>query len=147
MELNIHRLAEMLSLTMTIPTVVLAIAVVYLWFPAARAALKADRKDARQWFILGVVFGFIGSAIDNVYWFMPWSASFMGESDLFRQLTDIGVFFNIILRQGFGIAAAYCHIKASEMSSIQNIKFVNRLMVCSYLTGLGYVLLMGIHIG
>lgn len=145
MELSIHRVAEMLSLTMTIPTVVLAIAVVYLWFPAARAALRSDRKDARQWFILGVVFGFIGSAIDNVYWFMPWSASFMGESDLFRQLTDIGVFFNIIFRQGFGIAAAYCHIKASEMSSVPQLRFVNKLIVCSYIVGMFYVVFMGMH--
>ena len=147
MELNIHRVAEMLSLTMTIPTVVLAIAVVYLWFPAARAALRADSKDAQQWFILGVVFGFIGSAVDNLYWFLPWSASYIGETEIFHKLTNAGVYFNIFMRQGLGIAAAYCHIKASEMSSIQNIKFVNRLIVCSYLVGLGYVLLMGIHIG
>jgi hypothetical protein len=143
--MTLHRVAEMLSLSMTIPTVILAIAVVYLWFPAARAALRSDRKDARQWFVLGVVFGFIGSAIDNIYWFMPWSASYMGESDLFRQLTDIGVFFNIIFRQGFGIAAAYCHIKASEMSSVPQLRFANKIIVCSYIVGMFYVVLMGMH--
>ena len=117
--MNIHRIAEMISLIMTIPTVLLAISVVYLWLPAARAALKADSRDAHQWFILGVVGGFLGSAIDNLYWFMPWTASFMGESAIFSQLTDSGVYFNVFFRQGLGIFAAYCHIKAAEMSSLK----------------------------
>ena len=46
MNVSTHHLAEMLSLAMTIPTVVLAIAVVYLWLPAARVAAKEDTRDA-----------------------------------------------------------------------------------------------------
>ena len=129
--MNIHQLAEMISLIMTIPTVLLAAAVVYLWLPAARAALKEDSRDAHQWFILGVVGGFLGSAIDNSYWFMPWTASFMGETAVFGQLTDFGVYFNVFFRQGLGIFAAYCHIKAAEMSSLKNVMLINRLLVAS----------------
>ena len=140
--MNIHRIAEMISLIMTIPTVLLAISVVYLWLPAARAALKADSRDAHQWFILGVVGGFLGSAIDNLYWFMPWTASFMGESAIFSQLTDFGVYFNVFFRQGLGIFAAYCHIKAAEMSSIKQVQIINRLMVAAYFIGISYVLLV-----
>ena len=140
--MNIHRIAEMISLIMTIPTVLLAISVVYLWLPAARAALKADSRDAHQWFILGVVGGFLGSAIDNLYWFMPWTASFMGESAIFSQLTDSGVYFNVFFRQGLGIFAAYCHIKAAEMSSLKNVQIINRLMVAAYFIGISYVLLV-----
>ena len=140
--MNIHRIAEMISLIMTIPTVLLAISVVYLWLPAARAALKADSRDAHQWFILGVVGGFLGSAIDNLYWFMPWTASFMGESAIFSQLTDFGVYFNVFFRQGLGIFAAFCHIKAAEMSSLKNVKLINRLLVASYFIGISYVLII-----
>ncbi len=140
--MNIHRIAEMISLIMTIPTVLLAVSVVYLWLPAARAALKADSRDAHQWFILGVVGGFIGSAVDNLYWFMPWTASFMGEAAIFAKLTDSGVYFNVFFRQGLGIFAAYCHIKAAEMSSIKQVQIINRLMVASYFIGISYVLLI-----
>ena len=140
--MTIHRIAEMISLIMTIPTVLLAVSVVYLWLPAARAALKADSRDAHQWFILGVVGGFIGSAVDNLYWFMPWTASFMGESAIFAKLTEFGVYFNVFFRQGLGIFAAYCHIKAAEMSSIKQVQIINRLMVASYFIGISYVLLI-----
>lgn len=140
--MNIHQLAEMISLIMTIPTVLLAAAVVYLWLPAARAALKEDSRDAHQWFILGVVGGFLGSAIDNSYWFMPWTASFMGETEIFGQLTDFGVYFNVFFRQGLGIFAAYCHIRAAEMSSLKNVMVINRLLVASYFVGISYVLII-----
>ena len=140
--MNIHQLAEMISLIMTIPTVLLAAAVVYLWLPAARSALKEDSRDAHQWFILGVVGGFIGSAIDNSYWFMPWTASFMGETAIFGQLTEFGVYFNVFFRQGLGIFAAFCHIKAAEMSSLKNVKLINRLLVASYFVGISYVLII-----
>ena len=142
MDLGIHHIAETLSLIMTIPTVLLAAAVVYLWLPAARAALKEDSRDAHQWFILGVVGGFLGSAIDNSYWFLPWTASFMGESAIFSQLTEFGVYFNVFFRQGLGIFAAYCHIKAAEMSSLKNVMIINRLLVASYFVGISYVLII-----
>jgi hypothetical protein len=141
-DLDIHHIAEMLSLIMTIPTVLLAAAVVYLWLPAARAALEADSRDAHQWFILGVVGGFIGSAVDNLYWFMPWTASFMGETAIFSNLTESGVYFNVFFRQGLGIFAAYCHIKAAEMSSLKNVMIINRLLVASYFVGISYVLII-----
>ena len=140
--MSIHSLAEMISLIMTIPTVLLAVSVVYLWLPAARKALKADNRDAHQWFILGVVGGFAGSAIDNAYWFLPWTASFIGEAAIFHQLTEFGVYFNVFFRQGLGIFAAYCHIRAAEMSSIKQVQIINRVMVAAYFIGISYVLLV-----
>jgi hypothetical protein len=137
--LDIHHLAEMLSLVMTVPTVILAFAVVYLWLPAARAAANTPERDANQWFILGVVGGFIGAAMDNLYWFLPWSASFVGETKAFEELTSLGVYFNVIFRQGLGIFAAWCHIRAAEMSSIKGVRFVNKLIVFSYVIGILYV--------
>ena len=74
--------------------------------------------------------------------FLPWSASFIGESAIFGHLTEFGVYFNVFFRQGLGIFAAYCHIKAAEMSSIKQVQIINRVMVASYFIGISYVLLI-----
>ena len=132
-----QEIAELISLGMTFPTVVLAIAVVYVWFPSARNAVLKSNKEAHDWFIVGVVVGFVGSLLDNIYWFMPWTASFLGHP-AFETLTNAGVFFNVFFRQGCGIIAAYCHIKAAEWSENTSSRFVNRLLASSYLIGFAY---------
>ena len=126
---------------MTFPTVILAIAVVYTWFPSARAAIKSNNPTAQDWFIIGVVAGFIGSVLDNAYWFMPWTASFL-EHDAFQTLTNMGVFFNIFFRQGLGIIAAYCHLRAAEISSNRRIRGLNTLLFASNLIGIAYSLML-----
>ena len=68
----------------------------------------------------------------------------MGEVEIFQTLTDAGVYFNVIFRQGLGIFAAFCHIKAAEMSTIPKIKVINRIIVFSYLVGVLYVLMIGL---
>lgn len=135
---TLQEVAELTSLGMTLPTVVLAIAVVYMWFPSARDAWKATTKKAHDWFILGVVAGFIGATLDNLYWFMPWTASFL-DDPLFAKLTNMGVFFNIFFRQGLGIVAAYCHLKAAELSDKSPLRFVNKLLCLSNVLGVFYV--------
>lgn len=136
-----QELAELISLGMTFPTIVLAMAVVYTWFPSARKACSSNSPKAQDWFIVGVVAGFIGSALDNTYWFFPWSASFL-EHPAFLKLTSVGVFFNIFFRQGIGIIAAYCHLKAAELSDTNKMKSLNKLLVASNLIGLSYTLLL-----
>ena len=124
---------------MTIPTVVLAFAVIYMWLPSARESWKRDTKTGHDWFIMGVAVGFCGAALDNIYWFMPWTASYLGHP-AFSDLTNAGVFFNIVFRQGLGITAAYCHLKAAEVSSGRKLRFVNSLLVASNLVGLAYAI-------
>ena len=98
---------------LTVPTVVLAVAVVTVWSPAALRAIKRPGTERRgeDWFIVGVVAGFIGATLDNIYWAFPWTATFL-ESPLGWKLTSAGVFFNVFFRQGLGIVAGYCHLKA-----------------------------------
>jgi len=136
-----QHIAELISLGMTFPTIVLAAAVIYTWLPSARAAIKSDCPSAQDWFIVGVVAGFTGSLFDNLYWFLPWTAAYFGHES-FAPLVECGVFFNIIFRQGLGICAAYCHLKAAEISSNNNIRFVNVLLVASNLIGVGYSILL-----
>lgn len=126
---------------MTFPTVILAVAVVYTWLPSARDAIKSNNPTAQDWFIVGVVAGFIGSVLDNAYWFMPWTASFL-EHEAFQTLTNLGVFFNIFFRQGLGIIAAYCHLRAAEISSNRRIRGLNTLLFASNLIGIAYSLML-----
>lgn len=136
-----QHIAELISLGMTFPTIVLAAAVIYTWMPSARLAIKSNSTCAQDWFIVGVVAGFTGSLFDNLYWFLPWTAAFLGHES-FTTLVEYGVFFNIVFRQGLGICAAYCHLKAAELSNSANIRYVNILLVASNLIGLGYALML-----
>jgi hypothetical protein len=94
---SLQEIAELTSLGMTLPTVILAIAVVYMWLPSAREAWKKSPKKAHDWFIM---------------------------------------FF----RQGLGIIAAWCHLKAAEVSDKAGLKFLSRLLCVSNLLGVTYVL-------
>lgn len=127
-------IAEAISLAMTFPTVILGLAVVYLWGPPAWKAMRSGTLDAQGWFIVGVVTAFIGSSLDNIYWFFPWAASFLGLEVTDSLMTN-GVFFNIFFRQMAGIVAAYCHLRAAAESSKGKIRSVNYLMAASYAIG------------
>ena len=63
-------------------------------------------------------------------------------NEAFQTLTNAGVFFNIFFRQGLGIAAAYCHLKAAEVSSAKQLKVVNSLLIASHLVGFAYAILL-----
>ena len=54
-----YHIAELISLAMTFPTIVLAVAVVVVWSPAAMRAIqkKSDDRQGEDWFIVGVVAG------------------------------------------------------------------------------------------
>jgi len=133
---SLQHVAELISLGMTMPTLVLSASVVYFW----GASLKSPRS-ANEWFITGVVFGFLGSFLDNTYWLFPWTASFF-EMEEKEALVNAGVYFNIFFRQGLGIFAAYCHLKAAELHENNRFKFLNKTLVFSSLAGVFYALFM-----
>ena len=76
---NLQQIAELLSLGLTFPTVILAGAVVYMWFPSAREALLKETRSGQDWFVMGVAIGFVGAMLDNIYWFIPWTAAYIGS--------------------------------------------------------------------
>ena len=129
---NIQHKAELISLGLTVPNLVLAASVVILW------ARSLDKKPdtSHQWFILGVVFGFTGAFLDNLYWFIPWTASFL-ELDIKDELINSGVYFNIVFRQGLGIVAAYCHLRAAQIYH-NKTSFLNKLLATSTIIGVMY---------
>ena len=114
--MDAQEIAEFTSLTLTVPTIVLAIGVIYMWGPAAWRAIKArDRNSSHGWFIIGVVVGFLGGLLDNAFWSVPWTASYFGAENV-NELMSLGVYFNIFFRQSAGIVAAYCHLRAAQMT-------------------------------
>jgi hypothetical protein len=115
-----------------------------MWLPSARSAWQKTEKSGKDWFVIGVAIGFVGAALDNIYWFLPWTAAYLGDP-AFQALTNLGVFFNIFFRQGLGICAAYCHLRAAEKSTTNSIQVVNALLVSSHLIGLVYILTLSLY--
>lgn len=106
--MTLRKLAELISLALTIPTIALGLKVVWNW---ARHVKRCPQTPI-DWFILGVFISFLGSSLDNFYWFLPWTASYL-DLGVKAALVDHGVYFNIVSRQLAGVTAAYCHIRAA----------------------------------
>ena len=140
--MTLHKLAELISLGLSVPAVILSVTVVLVWFTAAAKAVKSEYRTSTQWFALGVAVGFLGGAVDNLYWMFPWTFSFYGDPksiDLFH----FGVYSNIPFRQVATLTAAYCHIRSAlalneAVTGKQvddGLVFVNRLFQISLLLG------------
>ena len=142
-------MGELISLGLTVPTVIMAAAVVYIWGPVAWASLRRNGMDARAWFIVGVAFGFAGETMDNLYWSAPWTAAFLDHPS-FPALTEAGVFPNIIFRQGLGCFAAYCHLRAASQSELpshypglgRRYMFANWILAVTFVAGAAWASLL-----
>lgn len=147
-----HEVAELFSLTLTFPCVVSALLVVWFWGPSAFQALKVLTKvrwwaeDAKGvgfaalWFHLGVVWGFGFENMDNGYWFIPWSMSYLDSSHTDTWMAN-GVFFNIPFRQLRGIASAYCHIRSAmcfDLTGNLTLEKLNHWLFWSTVVGILY---------
>lgn len=127
--------AELISLGLTVPTLVLSAHVVLLWRRPAVSAVKKFNRTATDWFVMGVAVGFAGSFADNLYWTFPWTASFL-EHPCTDELMSKGVYFNIFSRQLAGIFSAYCHIRSYfEYRDSENVSSLNRSLTLSALLG------------
>ena len=132
-----NKLAEFISLILTIPTVVFGAMVVALWGKTAfRLKIGRTKLNSTQWFVLGVTVGFLGSVIDNIYWGIAWGAEFLGHDSASFWFSN-GVYSNIPFRQIAGTIAAYCHIKSavtyrrtSEYKKPSPIKFATMTSLC-----------------
>ena len=111
--MNTQNTAEIVSLGLTVPTVVLGIGVCIHWGRSAMAALllSASERSAIDWLILGIFVGFLGMVLDNSYWGIAWTASYI-EHESKDALFNSGVYFNIPFRQLAGLYAAYCHLRS-----------------------------------
>lgn len=63
---------------------------------------------------LGIVIGFAGNMMDNLYWGITWMLLMWGL-DAGQEWLNNGPFANIFFRQLPGILAVYFHVKAAHM--------------------------------
>jgi len=132
----IHDTFTLISLALTPLTIAACFAVVLIWRSAAYKAYKKKIKVDIDWFILGVVVGFLGSAFDNLYWGIAWTADYL-RIDSKDELFKAGVYSNTFFRQLCTALAATCHIKAAlELTP----GFVRGLLMLSGAAGLAYCL-------
>lgn len=107
-----HDVAECVSLALTFPTIVFGLAVVVLFYEDAATALSSGRRTRTDCLILGIFIGFVGGVLDNTYWAIPWTLSFVRHADTDWWMAQ-GVYFNVFSRQLCGWAAAYFHVRAA----------------------------------
>lgn len=139
--MNLRTIFELQSLAFTLPFLALSIIVIFEATPVAR---KAKKYTPIWWMTWGICIGFAGNFVDNLYWGFPWTFSYL-ENSVSQVLNRNGVYPNLIFRQGFGIVAAYCHIRAfvapDKVAANTNrlIRFVHYIMIASLLIGQAYV--------
>ena len=132
-------LPELLSLGLTFPTVLLALAVLYVWLPSALNAVRSNYPTANDWFIIGVAVTFFGASLDHAYSLIPWSSAFF-QRTRFCDFMEVTVLFNMAFRQGCCMTAAYCHLKSAELAKITKLKRLNKLLFISNIVAIVYVL-------
>lgn len=116
-DLRLIDFLKLISITITGPTIYLAILVVIMWAPSAWKFItqKGGPSTREEWFIVGVFVSFIGQALDNLYWGVAWTMNHM-DYEHAKLWFDFGFLPNIPFRMGAGIIAAFCHIKAMDLS-------------------------------
>jgi hypothetical protein len=138
--MEIQKVSEAISLGLTVPTIILSLAVVRAWGPRVWFAIRHGQMTEAQWLILGVSISFVGAFMDNLYWAIPWTLHFISSehADFFFML---GVHFNIFFRQSTGILAALCHLK-SFYAGRRGYRSLSFLLLAAHIVGVAYVVIM-----
>ena len=124
----IHAAVTWLSLSLSPMTILMCVAVVFLFWPAftvhSKRMLKGGNLEGFSYMIVGVAIGFIGDAVDNLYWMLAWDADFrqLGTRDF---LFNNGVYSNTPFRQGATIIAAVLHLIGSYKLVSDNMALVH----------------------
>jgi len=138
--MEIQKVSEAISLGLTVPTIILSLAVVRAWGPRVWFAIRHGQMTEAQWLILGVSISFVGAFMDNLYWAIPWTLHYIGSEHATSWFLR-GVHFNIFFRQSTGILAALCHLK-SFYAGRHGFRSLPFLLLAAHLCGLVYILLL-----
>ena len=135
-----HGTAELVSMALTVPTIVMSVYVVIQWRDGAGEAIRKrrDKRSVAEWFMLGVAVGFAGAALDNLYWGVAWSANYL-ELESANAIFLCGVYANIPFRQIAGLYAAYCHIRSAfAFTECEKLKELKVVTIVSLAIGMCY---------
>ena len=142
--LGLQQLAEFVSLTLTVPTVVLALTTVILFGPKAFKAIwnrKKEPVEEKHWLIAGIAIGFLGGSLDNLYWGAAWTAALL-EHEWKEPLFEAGVWANIPFRQATGIIAAGFHIWAALTYSHARFRVLMWTAFSTVIGGVGLLIMV-----
>lgn len=139
--MHFQKVFELCSLSLTIPTLMSGSVVLKAWGPPAWIAIRSGQLSAQGWFVVGVASGFLGSVLDNLYWAIPWTASFL-DWESTDSLMSAGVYFNVVSRQMMGTFAAYCHLKAAEEHDSLRSGTANQIIAYSHVSAVLFAALL-----
>ncbi len=125
---------------LTIPMIIVSLFVVYLWFSPSKDVIKRGGKlTSEAWFIVGVFSGFLGESLDNIYWMIAWTMSYM-HSSAADSMIEHGILSNIPFRLILGIFAGYCHVRSalSYRNSEEQRTSYNMMLAVAIALGLIY---------
>ena len=138
--MELQKVSEAVSLGLTIPTIILSLAVVRAWGPSVWFAIQKGKMSEAQWLILGVSISFVGAFLDNLYWSIPWTLHYVSSTHAEFWFL-LGVHFNVFFRQSVGILAALCHLK-SFYSGRNGYKSLAFLLMLAHIGGVAYVVIL-----
>ena len=129
-------LAELVSLSLTSPTLISAAVVIALWWKAAWRAVWTLQRSAHQWLILGVMCSFVGGFFDNTWWGIAWGKEFLKNPSAEWWFAN-GAFANVPFRQIAGILAGFCHVRSALQSRVEVSKLKEKRLQAFNLVLLG----------
>jgi len=138
--MEIQKISEAVSLGLTVPTIILSLAVVRAWGPRVWFAIQQGKMSEAHWLILGVSISFVGAFLDNMYWSIPWTLHYISSPHAEFWFL-LGVHFNVFFRQSVGVLAALCHLK-SFYAGRNGYKSLSFLLLMAHLCGVAYVLIL-----
>jgi hypothetical protein len=138
--MELQKVSEAISLGLTVPTIILSLAVVRAWGPRVWFAIQQGKMSEAQWLILGVSISFVGAFLDNLYWSIPWTLHYI--SSVHAEFWFLlGVHFNVFFRQSVGVLAALCHLRSfyAGRSGYKSLAF---LLMAAHIGGVAYVVIL-----
>jgi len=130
-----------IQIGMTLTFILMCVHLITVWRVAFSNAVSAGLKrglvtwTGEQWLITGIVIGFAGAAVDNLYWMFAWLL-IAAESPYSDTALRFGPTANIFARQLAGGLAVYCHLRAAILMTSEKTA-LNRLII-------GYLILGGL---
>lgn len=140
-------LINAVQISLTAVFIVACCLLLNIWGPLVLSAFRAvgwrfwrawQKWDADEWLGVGIVIGFGGNILDNIYWGITWlTVQYdLPQEDFFM---GNGPLANIFFRQIIGIIAVYCHIHAAKMIHDAGMEFPTRRLL---MFGLGLTILL-----
>lgn len=153
---EMNQQAEIISMWLTIPTLALGINVIRLfWRRSLSAFIHSLRTGKRPGSVdcirMGITLGFAGGVLDNLYWLVAWSLSYVeAPKSIIDWFFFHGVWANIPFRQSTGILAAYLHCVADTKGetddypddTMKQHSQLTRIVIISFIGGGVYALVL-----